>query len=182
MPSFGDPTARLMILGLAPGLTGAHRTGRAFTGDGSGPILFETLVATGFARGPYGGTADDGLTLQDCLITNAVRCLPPQNRPTAREVATCRPHLDLLIAGMPNLRAIVCLGRVAHDSLIRGAGARLADHPFGHAARHGLTAPDGRALAVLDSYHCSRYNVNTRRLTPDMLADVFHAARRMIRA
>jgi len=168
VPSFGPADARLLVLGLAPGRMGAHRTGRAFTGDASGLPLFTALAAHGFACGTFENRPDDGLELVDCMITNAVRCVPPENRPTGPELAKCRPFLAARIAMLPNLRAIVCLGRVAHESLLRALGARLADHPFAHGARHVVAG-----LTVFDSYHCSRYNMNTGRLTPQMFNTVF---------
>ncbi|WP_325063050.1 uracil-DNA glycosylase family protein [Halovulum marinum] len=166
MPSFGPDDARLLVLGLAPGRMGAHRTGRAFTGDASGPTLYAALAAHGFTRGTFDGRPDDGLDLVDCMVSNAVRCVPPANRPTAAETAGCRPYLAARLAALPRLRAVLCLGRVAHEALLRALGARLADHPFAHGARHAVSG-----LAVFDSYHCSRYNMNTGRLTPQM----FHA-------
>ncbi|MEM8789093.1 MAG: uracil-DNA glycosylase [Pseudomonadota bacterium] len=169
--SFGDPAPRLLILGLAPGLRGAHRTGRAFTGDASGKLLFETLIGTGLARGRYDADGRDDLRLPGVLISNAVRCLPPQNRPLGAELAACRPHLTALLTALPHLRAVLCLGRVAHDSVLRSAGHRLRDHPFGHAARHRVGP-----LEIHDSYHCSRYNTQTGRLTPAMLRAVVRAA------
>jgi uracil-DNA glycosylase len=163
VPSFGPRDARLLIVGLAPGLHGANRTGRPFTGDWAGDLLYETLGQFGFAQGTYDERPDDGLTLSDCRITNAVRCVPPQNKPTPTEMATCRPYLDATIRHLPRLRAILALGRIAHESTLRALDARPSAHPFGHGAEHRLGA-----LLVFDSYHCSRYNTNTRRLTPEM--------------
>ncbi len=168
VPSFGDPSGQLMVLGLAPGKSGAHRTGRAFTGDGSGGLLFQMLHHHGFANDAFDNRADDGLTLHDCLITNAVRCVPPANKPTAAELTTCRTYLQMGLQGMTNLRAVLCLGRLAHDSLLRALDRPLAAHRFAHGARHSI----GR-VQVFDSYHCSRYNLNTRRLTPGMFNAVF---------
>ncbi|MHA3976372.1 uracil-DNA glycosylase [Halovulum sp. GXIMD14794] len=173
VPSFGPDSARLLVLGLAPGRMGAHRTGRAFTGDASGWPLFEALTANGFTRGSFDNRPDDGLELVDCMISNAVRCVPPENRPTGAELAACRPYLSARISALPNLRAVLCLGRVAHEALLRALGRRLADHPFAHGARHDI-----ENLAVFDSYHCSRYNLNTGRLTPQM----FHAVVREVAA
>ena len=168
VPSFGDADARLLIVGLAPGVTGANRTGRPFTGDWAGDLLYATLSKFGFSQGQYAAHPDDGLRLRDCLITNAVRCVPPQNKPLPAEIATCRPFLAARIAAMPDLRAVLCLGRIAHESLLRALDVRLADHAFAHQARHDIGA-----LAIFDSYHCSRYNTNTRRLTPEMFEAVF---------
>ncbi|MEL7544498.1 MAG: uracil-DNA glycosylase [Pseudomonadota bacterium] len=170
VPSFGDPDARLLIVGLAPGLQGAHRTGRPFTGDYAGDLLYETLATFGWSRGTYDARADDGLELAGCMITNAVRCVPPQNKPTGGEITACRPFLSARIDGLENLRAILALGRIAHESVLRARGIRLKDAPFAHGATHPL----GDRLTLVDSYHCSRYNTNTRRLTPEMFANVFH--------
>jgi uracil-DNA glycosylase len=167
VPSFGDPAARLLVLGLAPGVAGANRTGRPFTGDYAGELLYATLARFGFANGRFAADPGDGLELTDCLVSNAVRCVPPQNRPTPAEIATCRPFLAARLAALPRLRTVLCLGRIAHDTLLRALGRRLADHPFAHRARHDL---DG--LAVFDSYHCSRLNTNTGRLTPAMFEAV----------
>jgi uracil-DNA glycosylase len=171
--SFGDAHGRLLIVGLAPGLKGANRTGRPFTGDFAGDLLYETLLEHGFARGRYEARPDDGLTLVDCLITNAVRCVPPENKPTPAEIATCRPFLAERIAAMPNLAVIVALGRIAHDSTLTALDAKKAKHPFAHGASHGVRA----GLALFDSFHCSRYNTNTGKLTPEMFRAVFRAAR-----
>jgi uracil-DNA glycosylase family 4 len=167
VPSFGDPGARLLVLGLAPGVAGANRTGRPFTGDYAGELLYATLTRFGFANGRFAADPADGLVLTDCLVSNAVRCVPPQNRPTPAEIATCRPFLEARLAALPRLRAVLCLGRVAHETLLRAFGRRLAAHPFAHGARHELGE-----LAVFDSYHCSRYNTNTGRLTPAMFEAV----------
>jgi uracil-DNA glycosylase family 4 len=172
VPSFGDAQARLMILGLAPGVAGANRTGRPFTGDYAGTLLYATLAKFGLANGRFAADPADGLALFDCLVSNAVRCVPPQNRPTPAEIATCRPFLDARIVALPRLRAVVCLGRIAHETLLRALGRRLADHPFAHGARHQVGG-----LAVFDSYHCSRYNTNTGRLTAAMFEAVFAEVR-----
>jgi uracil-DNA glycosylase family 4 len=172
VPSFGDLSARLLVVGLAPGLRGANRTGRPFTGDWAGDLLYETLIDFGFASGVYDERPDDGLTLHDCRITNAVRCVPPQNKPTPAEITVCRAFLTPTIDTMPKLRAIVALGRIAHESVVRGLGAKLSAMPFAHGARHQA----GR-LALYDSYHCSRYNTNTGVLTREMFRDVFAAVR-----
>jgi uracil-DNA glycosylase len=166
--SFGDPAARLLVLGLAPGVSGANRTGRPFTGDYAGELLYATLTRFGFANGRFDARPDDGLALTDCMVSNAVRCVPPKNRPLPAEIATCRPFLAARIAALPRLRAVLCLGRVAHETLIRALGARLAAHPFAHGARH-----DTAGLMIFDSYHCSRYNTNTGRLAASMFEAVF---------
>jgi uracil-DNA glycosylase family 4 len=173
VPSFGDPQARLLVLGLAPGVAGANRTGRPFTGDYAGELLYATLTRFGFANGRFAADPADGLALTDCLVTNAVRCVPPQNKPTPAEIATCRAFLAARIAALPRVRAVLCLGRIAHETLLRSLGRRLADHPFVHGARHHVGG-----LAVFDSYHCSRYNTNTGRLTPAMFEAVFVDLRR----
>jgi uracil-DNA glycosylase family 4 len=171
--SFGPLDARLLIVGLAPGLRGANRTGRPFTGDYAGDLLYATLGEHGFARGHYDARPDDGLTLIDARITNAVHCVPPENKPTPAEINTCRDaFLKQRIPAMPRLRAIVALGRIAHDSTIAALGAKRAASPFAHGAKHAI----GK-LALFDSYHCSRYNTNTGVLTPDMFRGVFAAVR-----
>lgn len=175
VPAFGDPGAWLAITGLAPGKWGANRTGRPFTGDHAGALLFETLLKAGLARGHYGAAPGDGLTLRGCVILNAVKCLPPQNRPLPVEIATCRRFYEAALAGLPEVRVVVALGRIAHDAAVRAAGGRLAQFPFAHLAEHRLA--DGRTL--VDSYHCSRYNQNTGRLTPAMFEAVFARALQM---
>ena len=177
--SFGEADARLLIVGLAPGLRGANRTGRPFTGDYAGDLLYATLAQLGLASGVYDRRADDGLRLEDCAIANAVRCVPPQNKPTPREMASCRPYLESAMLALPRLKAIVALGRIAHESTLRALGLRLAAHPFAHGARHDL--PDA-APVLFDSYHCSRYNTNTGVLTPDMFREVLRSARDFLRA
>lgn len=172
VPSFGDPGAWLAVVGLAPGLTGANRTGRPFTGDHAGGLLFKTLAKVGLARGEYGGRIDDGLSLQGAIIINAVRCLPPQNKPTAGEINTCRQFLIAALNRLPRLKTIVALGTLAHGSIVRAYGEKQAHYKFGHGARHRL--PDGPLL--IDSYHCSRYNQNTGRLTDAMFEAVFERA------
>lgn len=166
--SFGDPNARLLIVGLAPGLQGANKTARPFTGDYAGDLLYATLGKFGFTRGTYAARPDDGLTLHNAMITNAVRCVPPQNKPTPAEIHTCRAFLIGRINALPRLTHMLALGRIAHESVLRMRGCRLADYPFGHASRHDL---DG--LILYDSYHCSRYNTNTGRLTEEMFENVF---------
>ncbi len=172
VPSFGGNSARLLIVGLAPGLRGANRTGRPFTGDWAGDLLYETLIDFGFAAGVYDERPDDGLRLIDCTITNAVRCVPPQNKPTPAEITTCRTFLEGTIASMPQLRAIVALGRIAHESVVRALGSKLSAMPFSHGARH-----QAGSLALYDSYHCSRYNTNTGVLTTEMFRAVFAAVK-----
>lgn len=172
VPSFGDPAARLLVVGLAPGLRGANRTGRPFTGDAAGALLYATLHRHGFANACFDARPDDGLVLRDCLVTNAVRCVPPQNRPVGAEIATCRRYLGARIAATAELRAIVALGRVAHESVVRALDAPLRAAPFAH----GAQARIGR-VTVFASYHCSRYNTNTGRLTPAMFDTVFAAIR-----
>jgi len=171
--SFGDRQARFLIAGLAPGLRGANRTGRPFTGDYAGDLLYATLLEYGFAAGHYDERPDDGLTLVDCRISNAVRCVPPENKPTGAEIATCRRFLAATLAGMPRLTVVLALGRIAHDSAVTALGARPARHAFAHRARHEI----GR-IRLYDSYHCSRYNTNTGRLTEQMFRDVFADIRR----
>ncbi len=170
--SFGDPEAQLLIVGLAPGLQGANRTGRPFTGDFAGDLLYATLLEYGFAKGVYQARPDDGLRLVDCRISNAVRCVPPQNKPLPAEIHTCRQFLTATITSMPKLRAIVALGRIAHESTLKALGLRGAAAPFTHGAVH--TAGH---LRLYDSYHCSRYNTNTRVLTPEMFRSVFAKVR-----
>ncbi len=172
MPAFGDPKAWLAVVGLAPGTEGANRTGRPFTGDASGEMLFATLTKYGFVDGVFANDPADGITLNGAIILNAVKCLPPENKPTGAEINNCRPYLAKALDGLPDLKIILALGRIAHESIIRLSGAKLADHKFAHGAQHAL--PDGRTL--IDSYHCSRYNVNTRRLTVEMFEDVFEQA------
>ncbi len=172
VPSFGDPAAQLLIVGLAPGMQGANRTGRPFTGDFAGDLLYATLLEYGFARGTYQARPDDGLKLVNCRISNAVRCVPPQNKPLPAEINCCRQFLSATIATMPKLRAIVALGRVAHESTLKALGVRAAAAPFGHGATH-----QSGALMLYDSYHCSRYNTNTRVLTPEMFRSVFATVR-----
>ncbi len=172
VPGFGPRAARLAVIGLAPGLRGANRTGRPFTGDFAGGLLYHTLAEYGFARGRYDARADDGLALIDCRIVNAVRCVPPENKPTPAEIANCREFLRAELAAMAKLTAIVALGRIAHDSTIVALGERPAARPFSHAAVHRIGA-----ATVFDSYHCSRQNTNTGRLTPDMFRAVFAAVR-----
>lgn len=166
--SFGDPDARVLIVGLAPGLQGANRTGRPFTGDYAGDLLYATLLEYGFARGKYEARPDDTLTLVDCRISNAVRCVPPQNKPLPVEISTCRTFLAATMATMHKVKAIVMLGRIAHDSTLKALGLKAAAAPFAHGAVH-----EAGKVRLYDSYHCSRYNTNTGVLTPKMFRDVF---------
>ena len=177
VPSFGAAEARLAIVGLAPGLRGANRTGRPFTGDFAGDLLYATLLDFGFAGGAYEQRADDSLSLIDCVIVNAVRCVPPQNKPTPLEIATCRRYLTGTLAGLANLRIVVALGRIAHESLLRQYGLRLAQFAFAHGAVH---TPGQGLPTIVDSYHCSRYNTNTGVLTPTMFREIFATARKLL--
>jgi uracil-DNA glycosylase family 4 len=172
VPAFGDREAWLGLVGLAPGMFGANRTGRPFTGDYAGHLLYETLQKYGLAEGVYEERIDDGLRLTGCVILNSVKCLPPQNKPLPEEVATCRRYYEAALQRLPNVRVMVALGQIAHANAVRSAGGRQADYKFAHLAEHRL--PDGRLL--IDSYHCSRYNQNTGRLTRDMFEAVFARA------
>ncbi len=174
-PSFGDPNARLLVAGLAPGRQGANRTGRPFTGDFAGVLLYETLISHGFARGSYGAQPGDGLTLIDCMISNAVRCAPPGNKPLPVEEATCRPFLSARTAALPRLRVIVTLGDVARRNVMRALGEKASAGVGGHG---GETRVGG--LMVINSYHCSRLNTNTGRLTAAMFGDVFARVRKVL--
>jgi uracil-DNA glycosylase len=175
VPAWGDRAAWLAIVGLAPGKHGANRTGRPFTGDYAGELLFRTLLAHGLAEGAYEARPDDGFHLTGAAICNAVRCLPPENKPTPEEIRTCRPFLEAPLAALPNVRVIIALGQIAHQSAVKALGGRLPKMPFGHLAEHRL--PDGRVL--IDSYHCSRYNQNTGKLTEAMFDAVFARATEM---
>jgi uracil-DNA glycosylase family 4 len=176
VPPFGDSKAELLIVGLAPGLRGANRTGRPFTGDYAGGLLYGTLAKFGFASGAYDARPDDGLKLCRARITNAVRCVPPQNKPDPSEISTCRRYLVTEIAGMAQLRAILALGAIAHQSVLSALGLRRASFPFEHGRIHAL--PSGPALA--DSYHCSRLNTNTGKLTTEMFEAVFAGIVRLL--
>ena len=178
MPSFGPINAQLLVVGLAPGLRGANRTGRPFTGDFAGDLLYETLKAFGFSRGVYGAHVDDGLSLNNCRITNAVRCLPPKNLPTGDEIKKCQIFLRAEIEAMSNLRAFVALGRVAHEAVLAVYDLKRAEYKFTHGRMHYLSS----APVLFDSYHCSRYNTNTRRLTNDMFYSVFADVRAFLKA
>jgi uracil-DNA glycosylase family 4 len=173
VPNFGPSSARVAIIGLAPGLQGANRTGRPFTGDWAGDLLYETLLDLGFATGTYEERPDDTLRLTDCRIINGVRCVPPENKPTGEEIRTCRQFLLGALAEMPDLAAVVALGRIAHETYLRAVGAPLSAHPFAHGAQHAMVG----GPVLFDSYHCSRYNTNTGRLTPEMFRSVFSAVR-----
>ena len=178
VPNFGDPDAWLAICGLAPGKHGANRTGRPFTGDYAGVLLYETLLKYGLAEGVYEERPDDSLRLKGVAIVNSVKCLPPQNKPLPEEIATCRAFFQASLTALPKVKVLVALGQIAHVSAIRSVGGRQADYKFGHLAEHRL--PDGRIL--IDSYHCSRYNQNTGRLTAVMFEQVFARALEVKRA
>jgi uracil-DNA glycosylase len=177
VPSFGPVDARVLIVGLAPGVQGANRTGRPFTGDYAGVLLYETLGKYGFTRGEFKVRPDDGLELIDCRISNAVRCVPPENKPLPVEINTCRDYLKETLAEMTRLRAVVALGRIAHDSVLTALTAKKSAHPFSHGCRHAIGA-----LTLFSSYHCSRYNTNTRVLTPEMFHAVFKDVRAFLKS
>lgn len=168
VPAFGPLDASLLIVGLAPGLQGANFTGRPFTGDWAGDLLYSTLLEFGYAIGTYAEHIEDGLTLKNCRITNAVRCVPPENKPTPIEIKNCAPFLKNEIAAMPKLKAILCLGLLSHNVVIKHFGLKANDAKFAHGAKHKVGA-----ITIYDSYHCSRYNTNTKRLTTDMFRNVF---------
>jgi uracil-DNA glycosylase family 4 len=174
-PSFGDPQARLLVAGLAPGRTGANRTGRPFTGDHAGWLLYQTLIETGFARGTYDARPDDGLELVDCMITNAVRCAPPGNKPLPAEEATCRPFLTARLQALPQLKVIVTLGDVSRRNVLKALGKPASAMAPGHGSE-GRVGP----YILLNSYHCSRLNTNTGRLTPLMFREIFERARTLM--
>ena len=176
-PSFGDPEARLLVVGLAPGRQGANRTGRPFTGDFAGVLLYATLLKLGFARGRYEARPDDGLELVDCMISNAVRCAPPGNKPETVEEAACRPFLAARLAALPRLRVIVTLGDVSRRNVLRALGLKASAGISGHGAEF-----DAGPYRILNSYHCSRLNTNTGRLTPAMFEAVFARARALLEA
>jgi uracil-DNA glycosylase family 4 len=168
VPAAGGDGVKLLIVGLAPGLRGANRTGRPFTGDYAGNLLYSTLDRFGFSRGSFAARADDGLELVGTAITNAVRCVPPENKPTGGEVSNCRPFLEATIARFPSLTAVVTLGSIAHASTVRALGRPLLAVPFRHGGEHQIGP-----IRLFSSYHCSRYNTNTRRLTEAMFTSVF---------
>jgi uracil-DNA glycosylase len=172
VPSFGPTNARLLIVGLAPGLQGANRTGRPFTGDYAGDLLYPTLIEYGFAQGEYEERVDDNVRMVDARISNAVRCVPPENKPTTLEIKTCNDFLQGEIAMMPKLRALVSLGRIAHDAAVVALGGKRSAFKFAHACQHEVAG-----IALFNSYHCSRYNTNTGVLTPDMFRCVFKDVR-----
>jgi len=174
-PSFGDPAARLAVVGLAPGRMGANRTGRPFTGDFAGVLLFETLIKQGFAQGSYEARPDDGLKLVDCLITNAVRCAPPGNKPETAEENTCRPFLTARLDQLPNLKVIVTLGDVSRRNVLKALGLKASAGVGGHGSEF-----QAGPYRVINSYHCSRLNTNTGRLTPQMFEDIFIRARDLL--
>jgi uracil-DNA glycosylase len=178
VPPFGDPEAALVIVGLAPGMHGANRTGRPFTGDHAGILLFGTLYKYGFASAPESVSADDGLELKGARITNSVKCLPPLNKPLPAEIKVCNGYLEAELAGSPDARVILALGAIAHEAVLRAHGMRGKERKFAHGAEHVLEG--GRVL--LDSYHCSRYNTQTRRLTTLMFEAIFERARALVRA
>ncbi|MGH1378637.1 MAG: uracil-DNA glycosylase [Alphaproteobacteria bacterium] len=169
VPSFGPQNAEFMIIGLAPGLKGANFSGRPFTGDYAGDLLYETLIKFGFARGTYKAHKDDGLELVNARITNAVKCVPPQNKVTGDEINTCLQFLKTEMATMPNLKIIMSLGLVSHNAVLKATGHKQSAFKFSHNATHDL----GNGLTLIDSYHCSRYNTNTKRLTTEMFENVF---------
>jgi uracil-DNA glycosylase len=176
VPTFGTLGARLLIVGLAPGLRGANRTGRPFTGDYAGELLYGTLLKYGLAAGSYQQRVDDGLKLIDCAIANAVSCVPPQNKPLPDEITRCRTFLVGTIVAMPRLTAIVALGRIAHESVVRAFGEKLSTHPFAHGRQHALKR-GAEPITLFDSYHCSRYNTNTGVLTEKMFHALFDDVR-----
>lgn len=169
VPSFGRKDARLLIVGLAPGLKGANFSGRPFTGDYAGDLLYATLLKFGFARGVYQARIDDGLELTDARITNAVKCVPPENKPEGAEITKCLPFLTREIAAMPRIKAILSLGLISHNAVLRATGHKISAFKFSHGAEHRLSD----RITLFDSYHCSRYNTNTGRLTTAMFEDVF---------
>jgi uracil-DNA glycosylase len=172
VPTFGGIDARLLIVGLAPGLHGANKSGRPFTGDYAGNLLYATLLKHGLARGKYGARGDDGLELNDCAISNAVRCVPPENKPLPAEIRNCKAFLSALISAMPQLRAILALGKIAHDSVCDAVAVSKRERPFKHGALYHLDR-----IVLLSSYHCSRYNTNTRVLTEPMFDAVVKRAK-----
>jgi uracil-DNA glycosylase family 4 len=175
VPPFGDPEARLLVVGLAPGMHGANRSGRPFTGDHAGILLYAMLHRFGFSSAPESVSADDGLTLENCRITNAVKCLPPGNKPVGAEINTCNDFLANELRRLPPGAVVLALGGIAHRAVVKALGLRQADYRFAHGAVH-----EAGDVALLDSYHCSRYNTNTGRLTEAMFAEVFTEARRLL--
>ena len=175
VPPFGDPQAEFLVVGLAPGMHGANRTGRPFTGDHAGILLYQTLFDFGFSNAPESTSADDGLELHNCRISNAVKCLPPQNKPLTEEIRNCIPFLRAELTGLPEGAVVLALGKIAHDAVLRAFSLPLSHYRFAHAAEHRI-----EQLTLLDSYHCSRYNTQTRRLTADMFRAVIGRAREML--
>lgn len=177
VPPFGAKNAKLLIVGLAPGMHGANKTGRPFTGDYAGVLLYETLYEFGFSNKPESLSADDGLKLKNCRITNAVKCLPPQNKPTGDEINVCNPFLAEEIETLKKGSVIIALGSIAHNAVLKAKGLKLSQFKFGHNVEHKLSDD----LTLIDSYHCSRYNTQTRRLTDEMFKDVFRAAQKRLK-
>lgn len=175
--SFGSNSARLLIVGLAPGRTGANRTARPFTGDWAGDLLYPTLQKFGFAQGDYDKDGEDDLRLVEAMITNAVRCVPPENKPTGEECNACRPFLTSRIEALPKLEILLALGGIAHTNTLRALGMKASARKFAHNAWYDVEGPGGRSFKLVDSYHCSRYNTNTGRLTTQMFEDVFAGVR-----
>ena len=175
VPPFGSDSAQLLIVGLAPGMHGANRTGRPFTGDHAGILLYETLYKYGFSTAAESIDIDDGLELNNCRITNAVKCLPPQNKPVTEEIKNCNHFLQAELGSLPANAVIIALGTIAHDAVLRAFSLKLSSHKFAHAAEHQL-----EQKILIDSYHCSRYNTQTRRLTEDMFHAVFHRAKQIL--
>lgn len=176
VPSFGDPNPELLIVGLAPGMHGANRTGRPFTGDWAGDLLYSAIEKYGFSNGSYAADPNDGLELTGAMITNAVRCLPPQNKPVGAETTACRPFLTDQIESLISIKAILTLGKISHDNTVRALGLKLKDHPFGHHKVYNIQ----KDRRIYSSYHCSRYNTNTKRLTEPMFFEVFEAIRTFV--
>ncbi len=181
VPSFGDYDARLAIIGLAPGKKGANRTGRPFTGDYAGDLLYSSLLKFGFAKGQFLASPDDGLQLINCRIMNAVKCLPPENKPTPHEIQNCAPFLQNEMDNMPNLSVILALGHIAHDAIIRHFRLKISEYKFAHGKIHILNIHGGtKKYYLIDSYHCSRYNTQTRRLSTEQFHEIFHAIKQFI--
>ena len=176
VPSFGDTNPELLIVGLAPGMHGANRTGRPFTGDWAGDLLYSAIEKYGFSTGSYAADPNDGLELTGAMITNAVRCLPPQNKPVGAEATACRPFLTDQIESLTSIKAILTLGKISHDNTVRALGLKLKDHPFGHHKVYNIQ----KDRRIYSSYHCSRYNTNTKRLTEPMFFEVFEAIRTFV--
>lgn len=175
VPSFGDPNAELLIVGLAPGMNGANKTGRPFTGDAAGDLLYPALAKFGFSNDRFDARIDDGLALRNAMITNAVRCVPPQNKPIGSEVNECRTFLIEQIKALPRLKVLLCLGKVSHDSTVRALGGKVAREKFSHGSEYSLGG-----YTLLSSYHCSRYNTNTGRLTESMFFEIFERAKALL--